>query len=140
MVSATLPLGRRYVGTIATYSCSPGYQLVGGSSQRACGPNGTWNGTEKYCRSEVIVGTIIQIGGLILYTEISCDVTEISRPTDGQVFIDGAIAFFSCNVGYNLVGSTDRICNMSSGEWSSINPTCSGEQEIAIYIHVYVDI
>ena len=48
-VSASLPAGHRYRGTIATYSCSPGYQLVGGSSQRACGPDGTWNGTETSC-------------------------------------------------------------------------------------------
>ena len=48
-VSATLPAGQRYTGTIATYSCSPGYQLTGGSSQRACGLNGTWNGTEPSC-------------------------------------------------------------------------------------------
>ena len=48
-VSATLPAGERYTGTIATYSCSPGYQLVGGSSLRACGPDGTWNGTKPTC-------------------------------------------------------------------------------------------
>ena len=48
-VSAELPTGQRYTGTIATYSCSPGYQLVGGSSLRACGPDETWNGTEPSC-------------------------------------------------------------------------------------------
>ena len=52
-VSATLPAGQRYTGTVATYSCSPGYQLVGGSSLRACGPNGTWNGTEPSCSKSV---------------------------------------------------------------------------------------
>ena len=49
MVSAALPDGERYTGTVATYSCSPGYQLVGGSSLRACGPDGTWNGTQPSC-------------------------------------------------------------------------------------------
>ena len=48
-VFATLPDGQQYTGTVATYSCSPGYQLVGGSSLRACGPDGTWNGTEPSC-------------------------------------------------------------------------------------------
>ena len=48
-VSADLPACQRYPGTIATYSCSPGYQLVGGSSLRACGPDGIWNGTEPFC-------------------------------------------------------------------------------------------
>ena len=48
-VSAGLPAGQRYTGTIATYSCSPGYQLMGGSSLRACGLDGSWNGTELFC-------------------------------------------------------------------------------------------
>ena len=48
-VSAELLAGQRYTGTIATYSCSPGYQLVEGSSLRACGPNGIWNGTQPFC-------------------------------------------------------------------------------------------
>ena len=54
-VSAILPGGQRYRGTIATYSCSPGYQLINGSSLRACGPGGTWNGTEPSCQSELYV-------------------------------------------------------------------------------------
>ena len=48
-VSASLPSGQRYTGTIATYSCSPGYQPGGGSSLRACGPDKTWNGIEPVC-------------------------------------------------------------------------------------------
>ena len=48
-VSASLPASKRYTGAIATYSCSPEYQLVGGSSVRACGPDGMWNGTELFC-------------------------------------------------------------------------------------------
>ena len=47
-VSASLPDGKRYTGTIATYSCSSGYQLIG-SSLRACGADGTWNGTTTLC-------------------------------------------------------------------------------------------
>ena len=53
-VSAGLPVGERYTGTIVTYNCLSGYQLVEGSSLRACGVNGTWNGTApscgKYCQ------------------------------------------------------------------------------------------
>ena len=47
--SKTLPDGKRYTGTIATYNCSSGYQLVGGSLLRACGANGKWNGTAPSC-------------------------------------------------------------------------------------------
>ena len=49
-VSNELPRGQRYIGTIATYKCSLGYQLVNGSSLRACNPDGTWNGTEPSCK------------------------------------------------------------------------------------------
>ena len=51
-VSAFLPANVRYIGTIAEYSCSPGYLLENGSPQRACQldmANGTWNGTEPMC-------------------------------------------------------------------------------------------
>ncbi len=43
-----LPAGKRYVGTIATYRCFRGYQLVGGSV-RVCFPRGIWNGTKPTC-------------------------------------------------------------------------------------------
>ena len=75
--SATLPTGQRYTGTIATYGCSPGYQLVGGSSVRACGPDGTWNGTEPICGSKVIFLTSL-ISSIATMT--CCDFTEILRP------------------------------------------------------------
>ena len=48
-VSVGLAMEKRYIGTIATYSCSQGYYLVGESLVRVCGPNGTWNGTEPSC-------------------------------------------------------------------------------------------
>ena len=47
-VSANLLDGTRYAGTIATYNCLPGYQLIG-SSLRACEADGTWNGTAPSC-------------------------------------------------------------------------------------------
>ena len=52
VVSSTLPTGQRYIGTIATYSYLPGYQLVRGSSLRTCGPDGSWNGIEPSCESK----------------------------------------------------------------------------------------
>ena len=48
-VSASLSDGKRYTGTIATYTCSSGYQLVEESSLRDCGANGEWNGTAPSC-------------------------------------------------------------------------------------------
>ena len=48
-LSSTLEPGRRFIGTIATYSCLPGYQLVGGSLVRVCVIGGIWNGIEPSC-------------------------------------------------------------------------------------------
>ena len=48
-VLPNLPSDKRYTGTRATYNCLSGYQLVGGTSLRACGANGEWNGTASSC-------------------------------------------------------------------------------------------
>ena len=58
-ISAGLPEGKRYVGTIATYSCLSGYQLEGGSSLRACGADGEWNGTALSCGKYTVCGPYI---------------------------------------------------------------------------------
>ncbi len=68
-VSPSLPDGKRYVGTIATYSCSPGYQLVGGSV-RACGPDGTWNETVPTCGMQVYNFYIIMCLTCISYNSL----------------------------------------------------------------------
>ena len=47
-VLPNIPAGEHYIGTIATYRCSPGYQLVGGLA-RTCVPGGMWNGIEPTC-------------------------------------------------------------------------------------------
>ena len=49
VVSASLPSGERFTGTIATYRCLSGYQLVNGSSLRACDILAVWNGSEPSC-------------------------------------------------------------------------------------------
>ena len=61
---------------------------------------------------------------------ISCSVSEILAPTNGHVTHNEGTVIFSCDTGYELFGSTNRTCNMSSGVWSSANTTCSGEFKV----------
>ena len=66
---------------------------------------------------------------LILFIAVEvCD--TLANPENGQVMLTsrtvGSVATYSCGVGYNLVGSVSRMCQMGSGrlEWSDSEPTC----------------
>ncbi len=49
-LSPFLPEERRFIGTVATYSCSEGYLLSNETVlQNVCVQNGTWNETEQFC-------------------------------------------------------------------------------------------
>ena len=94
------------VGSRATYTCSSGYVLVGEES-RTCQSDGNWSGRAPICR-------IVRCGGL-------------SNPSNGRVSIStdtpGGIATYSCNSGYELVGTERRTCQ-NDGQWSDRAPTC----------------
>lgn len=38
----------------------------------------------------------------------------------------GSVARYVCNVGFNLIGSSSRTCQVN-GQWSSKQPECKGE-------------
>ena len=46
------------VGSVAIYSCFPGFELVG-EETRTCQENGQWSGTEPFCRRECTMGLIL---------------------------------------------------------------------------------
>ena len=94
------------VGSRATYTCSSGYVLVG-EDTRTCQSDGNWSGRAPICR-------IVRCSGL-------------SNPLNGRVSIStdtpGGIATYSCNSGYELVGTERRTCQ-NDGQWSDRAPTC----------------
>ncbi|XP_064385046.1 sushi, von Willebrand factor type A, EGF and pentraxin domain-containing protein 1-like isoform X2 [Halichondria panicea] len=97
-------------GGTATYTCSTGYTLSG-SSTRSCQTNGAWSGAAPTC------------GG------VQCP--ELSHPSGGTVTITSraprGIAFYRCNTGNNLIGSSTRSCQ-TDGTWNGNAPTCQAPQ------------
>ena len=78
-----------------------------------------------------------------LLTAVDCG--ALTHPTNGQVSHTagttfGQTATYSCDVGYNLVGDSIRICH-ATGVWSGSTPTCQGmlllELEYYACIHRY---
>ena len=60
-------------------------------------------------------------------TAVDCG--SLSNPVNGIVSYIASTyeqtATYSCNTGYNLVGSSSRRCS-STGRWSGSKPTCRG--------------
>ncbi|XP_072226798.1 CUB and sushi domain-containing protein 3 [Leuresthes tenuis] len=90
------------------FTCSEGYELIG-SSERMCFPNGTWSGTQPFCKP-------VQCG-------------NPGTPSNGRVFrLDGTTfshsVIYSCMDGYLLTGATTRQCQ-ANGTWSGAQPNCT---------------
>uniref|UniRef100_A0A3Q2QHC0 CUB and Sushi multiple domains 3 n=1 Tax=Fundulus heteroclitus TaxID=8078 RepID=A0A3Q2QHC0_FUNHE len=90
------------------FTCSEGYELIG-SSDRMCFPNGTWSGTQPFCKP-------VQCG-------------NPGTPSNGRVFrLDGTTfshsVIYSCIDGYLLTGATTRLCQ-ANGTWSGAQPNCT---------------
>ena len=60
-----------------------------------------------------------------------CD--PLDDPVNGQVMLttrtQGSVASYSCETGYNLTGSSSRVCQMATDglEWSDSDPVCLSE-------------
>ena len=69
---------------------------------------------------------------------ISCGVPELQLLNANGLTLNystltyGSTVTYSCNVGYNLVGSLSQTCN-ASGTWSGNPPQCQGHNQINNY-------
>jgi hypothetical protein len=97
-------------GDTATYTCDPGYELVGTAVQ-TCGNNGEWSDVPPTCR---------------LAPPPDCP--PLANPANGMVEMSGvapgSTATYTCNAGY-VVNGTDILTCSSEGAWEPQPPTCS---------------
>ena len=96
------------VGSVATYICNQGFELIG-SSRRTCQSNGQWSGREPVC-------TGLRCGSLS-----NIENGRVSFPSTSV----GSVATYTCNRGFELIGSSRRTCQ-SNGQWSGREPVCTG--------------
>ncbi|XP_064386173.1 uncharacterized protein LOC135334783 [Halichondria panicea] len=105
-------MNTRPVNTVATFTCKTGYTVTGDMT-RTCGADGVWSGTNPTC------------------TPVDCG--PLTDPTNGMITLSTttfeSTATYSCNTGYNIVGSVIRTCGASitsgpTGVWSPAAPVC----------------
>ncbi|XP_066300403.1 CUB and sushi domain-containing protein 3-like [Branchiostoma lanceolatum] len=98
--------GTNSYGDVATFTCDPGYGLVGAST-RTCQADTTWSGISPTC------------------TVGQCPAP--TSPTNGGVTGSnnfGDTITFSCDTGYNMAGASSLSCQ-SDLTWSASPPTCT---------------
>ncbi|XP_066302889.1 sushi, von Willebrand factor type A, EGF and pentraxin domain-containing protein 1-like [Branchiostoma lanceolatum] len=101
--------GGIYNGDTAAYSCDPGYALMG-SSIRTCQADGQWGGMQPTCNKKQCL--------------------LLQAPTNGSITggnFYGEQVFYSCDSGFDLVGTPIRICEANQ-QWSGTQPSCTKKQ------------
>uniref|UniRef100_A0A669AVD5 CUB and Sushi multiple domains 1 n=1 Tax=Oreochromis niloticus TaxID=8128 RepID=A0A669AVD5_ORENI len=99
-------------GSVLQYSCLPGGVLVGNAT-RHCQEDGTWSGAPPYCTG-VSAGICGDPG-----------IPPHGARIGGEEFKTKSLLRFSCEAGYNVIGSAERTC-LHNGTWSGTQPVCQG--------------
>ncbi|XP_036611302.1 complement receptor type 2-like isoform X3 [Trichosurus vulpecula] len=96
-------------GLSVTYSCEPGYLLIGEKTIH-CLSSGVWNATAPKCK-EALCDPLIKFPN-----------GQVEEPSHLRI---GAVMTFSCNKGYHLQGQASSKCVLSTegAVWTKI-PTC----------------
>ncbi|XP_065177806.1 uncharacterized protein LOC135808534 isoform X3 [Sycon ciliatum] len=97
-------------GSIANYSCYPGFNQTSGRRQVTCLASGHWNGSALSCQI------------------VSCGIP--GNPANGGVIGNPSFTFnttvdYECQAGFKLTGPTTRSC-LANGDWApKEEPKCS---------------
>ena len=126
-------------GCTALYTCDKGFKLVG-DALRKCQYDGSWSRKAPVCKSmwhandasRTFCMTVIYCNCTtcnILFTPhiIGIVCSHLDHIQYGKVKVDryypSSVAYYSCNDGYELVGSASRKC-LDDGSWYGKAPIC----------------
>ncbi|XP_052811038.1 neurogenic locus notch homolog protein 2-like isoform X3 [Mya arenaria] len=100
--------GPTAVGGSATYTCNPGFELVGVDTTRNCVSGTGWDGTEPTCVVRDCGALDALVDGVLILPDT----------------IVGSIATYVCDANYQLAnGDETRTCQ-NDGTWSGTEPEC----------------
>ena len=102
--SVSTPTGTTY-GSVASYSCKPGYTRVGAMT-RTCQNDRTWSGAAPVCQI------------------VTCP--TLTAPGQGSVSAGNTYnttVTYGCQLGHYLSGNRTRTCQ-ATGSWTGSDPSC----------------
>ncbi|XP_040895372.1 E-selectin-like [Toxotes jaculatrix] len=105
-------------GNTCSFSCAPGYRLVGPSSV-TCTSAAEWSETMPRCEATRCPVPEIPTSG-----HISCSPSLSSPVSTGTSYPLGMSCTFSCDEGYELKGALSMECE-HPGQWSTTPPSCT---------------
>uniref|UniRef100_A0A8C3V9G0 Sushi domain-containing protein n=1 Tax=Catharus ustulatus TaxID=91951 RepID=A0A8C3V9G0_CATUS len=104
-------------GSSVSYSCQPGYSLLGNSSL-LCTAWGNWSLPYPRCA--------------VLQCPSPPNIDKGKHDSQGlEVFPTGMVVNYSCDPGYSLVGEASIYCT-DAGNWSLPLPQCAGTPWVAV--------
>ena len=124
------------VSSTATYTCNINYALVG-SQIRECTADAGWNGEDPLCskcNQNHSIEDKSDRNYILFYTYHAVRTCEELVIANGNVSVDigqlveGAIASYTCNIGYTLSSNRRRLCQ-SNGQWNGTDATCEGNKQ-----------
>ena len=128
-----------FPGSIATFRCDPGYNLIGSAVLTCETATSQWNGTVPTCElpstTTTATTTATTASATAQTTPITTTIPEvlpcpnITKPNNGEISVTndtlpGSIAMFECDPGYEIVGANASRCDESTGTWSEQFPIC----------------
>ncbi|XP_068689881.1 uncharacterized protein [Montipora foliosa] len=108
-------------GTVCSFSCILGYEVVGGSLHRTCQENREWSGAQLQCRRVTCPAMTVKSEGLM----VSPPACANSSGSLGYA----AECHFTCRSGYQLLGPTLKTCAQTKKWFPIENPSCRDVSE-----------